>query len=112
MCGMYHLYVVIYIVIYCMLVVCMCYIIGVHCEHWNEKEIDVSVLCVCWHIIGEIVGDICVFGWGCSGLWWCPRMIFGVLLTMGGRVHGVVHGRRGAAGDIVMFHMITHRYIT
>ena len=53
MCGMYHLYVVIYIVIYCMLVVCMCYIIGVHCEHWNEKEIDVSVLCVLAHYWGD-----------------------------------------------------------
>ena len=46
----------------------MYHIIGVQCEHSNEKETDVSVLCVCWHVIGEIVGDLCVFDWGCSVL--------------------------------------------
>ena len=76
----------------------MYHIIGVQCEHSNEKETDVSVLCVCWHVIGETVGDLCVFDWGCSVLW-CPRMIVGVRLTMGGRVHGVVHDRRGTAGE-------------
>ena len=29
-------------------------------------------------------------------------MIVGVRLAMGGRVHGVVHGRRGAAGEPVL----------
>ena len=42
---------------------------------------------------------VCLTGAVRSVLWWCPRMIVGVRLAMGGRVHGVVHGRRGAAGE-------------